>query len=486
MIVSRVKVPPRLVMLISFGGTSVLNYTFSIIMGWLLRPGDFGWLAFTQAVILVAGLVLQQGFTWSLARAVANVDGPRRNALVRGALVANLALSIAMGTTVAGLFAVGPLRPGLETGAVATIVASSFLFISLAATARGCAQGSERFGMVAALQVTEILCKVFAGTGLVLLGFGATGAIAGFLIGGMAATALGFYYLICRLGVRLRGSIELPKLRLAGPMFVALLGLSLLLNLDLAALKLFTHERALAGYYQAALVLANAPYYLVTVGFVQVLFVRLARLKNVAATQEAVGEALRLIATLILPIEIVMMITPQQTLLVLFPDAYASGASALRLLAIGNALLIVVAILSAAFQAIGRAKIPALVLLTIVSLELLVLGLVVPSREAIGAASVFAAASAIALLALATVYLRETGRGTAQRAAAWLFKYATAIGVGTASGCVALGLGLGVNLAMALGATCYLMVVFILRLIEPLAWLRRRTPVRRTAPSSGK
>lgn len=480
MIAEHTRAPARLVMLISFGGTSVLNYSFSLIMGWLLSPGDFGWLAFAQATILVAGLVLQQGFTWSLARAVANADRARRDALVRGALVANLVLALTMGATVECLFTVGPLRAGLETGTVAAVVASSFLFISLAATARGCAQGSQRFVMVASLQVTEIVCKVLAGTALVLLGFGATGAVAGFLIGGIAATTLGAYYLVCRLGVRLVGSIELPTISLAGPMFVALLGLSLLLNVDLVALKLFTDERALVGYYQAGLVLANAPYYLVTVGFVQVLFVRLARLRDVAATTEAVGEALGIIATLILPIEIIIMIAPEQVLLALFPDSYASGASSLRLLAIGNALLIVAAILSAAFQAVGRAKIPALVLLTIVALEVLALRLVVPTREAMGAASVFAVAAILTLLALGTAYMRESGIETVQRASAWFLRYAAAIGIGSATGYATLTLSLSMNLALVAGGMCYLIAVVAFRLLDPLAVISRSTLVRGT------
>lgn len=486
MIIRRVKAPPRLVMFLSFGGTSVLNYGFSLIMGWLLLPGDFGWLAFAQATILVAGLVLQQGFTWSLARAVANADGrTRRDELVRGALVANIMLACAMGVTLAGLFAAGPLRSGLETGKVAALIASTFLFISLAATARGCAQGSERFFMVASLQVTEIVCKVLVGTGLVLLGFGVTGAVAGFLIGGMAATALGFYYLTCRLRVQLWGSIELPTLRLAGPMFIALLGLSLLLNLDIAALKLLTNERALVGYYQAGLVLANAPYYLVTVGFIQVLFVRLARLETLTATREAVGEALSLIVSLIFPIEIIIMIMPEQALLALFPDSYAPGAPALRLLALGNALLIMVAVLSAAFQAIGRAKVPALLLLTTVTLESLALWAVVPTYEAVGAASVFVAASALALLALGAIYLREAGKEGVERAAAWILRYVVTIGIGMATGYVAFELSLGVNGAIVVGGICYLLAVFTLGLVDALALLDRVAHFRRTEVSGG-
>lgn len=468
------RVPPRFVMLASFGGTSVLNYGFSLIMGWLLLPGDFGWLAFAQAVILVAGLVLQQGFTWSLARAVANAEGGDRGPLVRGALVANLVLAVSMGTVVAGLFAAGPLRSGLETGAVASIVALSFLFISLAATARGCAQGSERFGMVAALQVTEILCKVLAGTTLVLLGFGATGAIAGFLIGGLAATALGVYFLVYKLDVRPTGKIELPAIRLAGPMFVALLGLSLLLNLDLVALKLFTEERTPVGYYQAGLVLANAPYYLVTVSFVQVLFVRLARLGNLPETRRAVGEALGLVATLVLPIEVVLMIVPEQALLALFPDAYASGASALRLLAVGNALLILAAVLSAAFQAVGRGRVPALVFVAVVLPECLMLWRVVPTNGITGAAAVFATTAAVAFLALGTLYLREAGLDVLRHTAGWLFRYAAAVVVGVAVGSITFGLGLGTNPAVLLGGGCYLVSLLLLRLLDPLALLGKR------------
>jgi O-antigen/teichoic acid export membrane protein len=486
MTIRRTMAPPRLVMFLSFGGTSVLNYGFSLIMGWLLLPGDFGWLAFAQATILVAGLVLQQGFTWSLARAVANAGGStRRDELVRGAIVANIMLACAMGATLAVLFAAGPLRLGLETGKVAAIVAFTFLFISLAATARGCAQGSERFFMVASLQVTEIMCKVLAGTGLVLLGFGVTGAVAGFLIGGMAATALGFYYLISRLRVRLWGSIELPTLRLAGPMFIALLGLSLLLNLDVAALKLLTNERALVGYYQAGLVLANAPYYLVTVGFIQVLFVRLARLETITATREAVGESLSLILSLIFPIEIIIMILPEQALLALFPDSYAPGAPALRLLALGNSLLIMVAILSAAFQAIGRAKVPALLLVSTVTLESLALWAVVPTYEAVGAASVFVAASTLALLALGAIYLGEVGKESVQRAAAWLSRYAAAIGIGMATGYVVFDLSHSVNQAIAVGGVCYLIAVFTLGLVDVLALLGGVTLFRRTEVSGG-
>ncbi|MGI8910326.1 MAG: oligosaccharide flippase family protein [Rubrobacteraceae bacterium] len=485
MVLRRVKAPPRFVMLASFGGTSVLNYAFGLIMGWLLLPGDFGWLAFAQTILLFTGLVLQSGFSWSLARAVANAERSRRDALVRGALVANLALAAVVGAAVVTLFALGPLRPGLETWTVSAIVALSLPFIAFAATARGCAQGSERFDLVATLQVTEISCKVLSGTALVLLGFGVTGAVAGFLIGAVFAAALGLYHLVRRLGMRLRdvsgGDTELPALRIAGPMFGALLGLSLLLNLDLVSLKLLSDERALTGYYQAGLVLANAPYYLVMSALVPVLFVQLARLESVPATRKALGETLGLTVALVLPLEFVLMIVPEQALVALFPDSYAPGAPALRLLAVGNALLILTAVFSAAFQAVGRAKVSALILLAVAFVEPVALWAVVPTWEAIGAASVFVVAASIALFSLGTVYLRGAGVEAARRAASWLFRYATAVGIGVVAGQAALGMGSGVNLAVGIGGACYLTAVFPLRLVRPPTRPKERPLLRKIA-----
>lgn len=476
---------PRFIMLVTFGGTSLLNYAFGLIMGWLLLPGDFGWLAFAQTMLLIAGLVLQSGFSLALARAIANSGGHRRDALVRGALAANLLLATAMGLTVVTLYVVGPLRQGLETGTVAAMVALSCPFISLAATARGGVQGAERFGMVASLQFTEIAGKVLAGTALVLLGYGVAGAIAGFLIGGIVASVLGMYYLVFKLGVRLRGPLENPTLRVVAPMFGALLGLSLLLNLDLVALKLLSAERALAGYYQAGIVLANAPYYLVMAALVPVLFVQLARFDRIAATPATVGETLRLIFVLVLPIEILFMLYPHAIIVTLFPSSYAPGASSLRLLAIGNTLLILVGVLSATFQAIGRARVPAVILLVVAFIEPFVLWMIVPTQEALGAASVFIGVSATALLLLGAVYLREIDADVVRQASLWLGRYVVVLGIGVTAGYAVFVAGLGVALTIVVGGIFYLGASLTVRIVS-LPQLGSSLPSRQTVSSGEK
>lgn len=457
-------------MLVAFGGTSALNYAFGLMMGWLLGPGDFGLLAFVQTLLLVGGMVTNYTFSLSLARAVVKAEGPgERDAVVRGTMLANLALAVAIAVVLISLFAAGPLHGGFERWPVVAIVALCFPFISLISTIGGCAEGSDRWGTLAALVLVEMLCKTLSGVALVLLGYGALGAIAGFLVGAVGASAFGFYLLTRGIGVRLRGSLRLPDVRAAVAIFGTMFGLSMLLNLDLAGLKLLADERATVGYYQAGLVLAAAPYYLVLAAIMPILFVQLARHDDVPSTRATLGETLGVTAALILPFEIVLVAFPEQALLLLFPEVYSAGAPALRLLAIGNALLVLTAIFSTVFQAIGRASVPALILLAVTLVEPLALWAVVPAGQAMGAAWVFVAVAALALFGLVAAYLRGAGMECLRRAAPWSMRYLLSLGAGLVVGGAALGLGAAP--AVAAGGSCYLLVATLLRVVRPFAVL---------------
>jgi O-antigen/teichoic acid export membrane protein len=365
------------------------------------------------------------------------------------------------------------------------VVALCLPFISLMATASKCAQGSDRFGIVAALGLTEMSCKTLSGAALALAGLGALGAISGFLVGAVCSAALGFRQLAQGIGVRLRGSITLPDVRASAAMVGALLGLSMLLNLDLAGLKLLSEERSLVGYYQAGLVLSNAPYYLMGAAILPVLFVQLARHESIANSEGALGEALALTCTLILPFEIVLMVLPREALLAFFPDVYAAGAPALSVLAFGNVLLILAAIFTVSFQAIGRAKVPLMVLLPVTLAEPLVLWAMVPSWGALGAAWGFVAATSVSLLCLTVLYVRGSSTPVLRRVVPWAARYGLAVGVGLAVG--RLTLGYGPAPAVAVGAAGYLVAATALRLIDPLGMLPGWVPsLRKPAVQKGE
>jgi O-antigen/teichoic acid export membrane protein len=265
----------------------------------------------------------------------------------------------------------------------------------------------------------------------------------------------------------------------------ALLGLSMLLSLDLAGLKLLAHERALVGQYQAGLMLSNAPYYVAVATLLPVLFVQLARYENISATQNMLGQTLGLTAALFVPFEIVLIALPRQALVTFFPDVYASGAPTLRILAVGNILLILAAIFTTTFQAVGRAKVPALILLAVTLAEPFALWAAVPAGQALGAAWVFVAAAFLALFCLVAVYLQESSAACLRRVAPWVIKYVLAVGVGLVAG--RLVFDWGPVPAVAIGGVCYLVVATLLRVIRPLAMLPGRgISLRKPAASEGK
>lgn len=468
------RLPARATLLLAFAASSGVNYAFGLAMGWLLPPGDFGLLAFAQTVGLIAGLVLHYAVPPSLAAAIVGAPDQARAALVRGAVVANLALALALGMALLALFALGPLRPGLESWAIAGIVASSLPFVALISVAWGTAQSAERFGILGVIAVAEVICKAVSGLALVAAGAGAEGAIAGLLVGAVFGAALSAHHLTRNLGVGPGGAVQLPALRTTAPILGSMLGLVLLLNLDLVGLKLFApDDRTLAGYYQAGIILANAPYYLVTSTIVTVLFTQLARLGTLAATGRPLGESLALALTLAIPVEAALALAPGSILALFFPSAYAAGAAALRLLAIGNSLLIAVALLATAFQATGRAATPAAILLVIAAVEPFALRIAVSRWQAAGAAAVFVGASAASLLAMGVAYLRAVGPRSALPAIPWLLRYGAATATGLVVGLAAARLGGGQIIALGAGGTCYLALALAMGLIpghESLPW----------------
>lgn len=403
----RARRSPRTLLLAASAATSVLNYAFGLAAGWLLLPDDFGLLAFAQTVLLIAGLILNAGFPWSLTAAIVRAEQVERAALVRGTLVSNLVLALVFSNLVLILFALGPLRHGFERPSIVALVALALPFIAVAAVTRHAAQGVESFGTAAVIVVLEVLGKAIAGLALIVAGFGVGGAVAGFALGGLLAAIVGLAFVGRHFEMKVVGPVRFIPLLAALPVFGASLGLALLLNLDLLAVKLLVSDREQAGFYQASTVLANAPYYLAAAALVPVMFTRLAGVSGDRERWALVAGTLRRCAIFLLPVEALLIVAPELALRAFFPDLYAEGAGVLRLLALGNGMMLIVAVLVAVFQATGQARRPAIALLCTTAIEAAVLRAIVPSRHSEGAALVFVLAAAAALLILIVLYRKR-------------------------------------------------------------------------------
>ncbi len=392
-------------MVAGFGATSIINYIFALSMGWLLRPGDYGLLSFSQTLILLTALILNSGIAWSLTATLAQTTPDKHAAYIRGAYLGNLGLAILLSVIIGILFATGSLTEGFEDWRIVFVVLSAIPFLAAVAVANAAFRGRQRFMALAFNQVLEIMLKASAGIILVLCGAGVVGAIVGFLVGAMVSAIVSGWRTMHVFGEPLIGPVAWPNRTATADMFAALLGMAVILNLDIIMLKLLGVDRALTGIYQAAIVLANTPYYLAT-ALLAVLFAQLARERNFTHRADYIAKMLRNILIYLTPFELVLVLVPKSVLMIVFPASYASAASILPFLAIGNSALMLLATFATAFQATGKARISAKMLLMTISLEFISLVIFVPSGGAVAAALGFSAACFSALIVHAAIYVR--------------------------------------------------------------------------------
>lgn len=463
----------RLALFASFACVSIVNYSFGLAVAWLLTPGDFGLVAFAQTVLLIAGIVLESGIPWALSRGLARATEVERESLVRGAVAANTGLGALLGVLILILWVLGPLQSGFEAPGVVCLVALALPFIGLVCAAKGASQGIQRFGVLALLQSVEIVGKALVGVVLILLGLRATGAIAGATVGAVVSAGFGSVWLYHTFASRSGVAIRLPSIADTGPILAGLIGLALLLNLDLLTVKLLAvgADRSIVGFYQASIVLANTPYYLVAAVVVPVLFSQVARASTITDRRRIVIKALALVSTLVIPIELILAIDPASALGVLFPAGYAQGAQPLRLLAVSRAISTLVVVLSASMQASGYARVPMVVFLTASTAEMLLLPAAFSAGQMTGTAAMSVIASAGALYGIVWCSAPLIGRPSVARLAKWLGRYSVALAVASVVGAGCHAVGIGSVVSLGLGAAFYLLAVLVLRLVPGSSWL---------------
>jgi peptidoglycan biosynthesis protein MviN/MurJ (putative lipid II flippase) len=143
----------------------------------------------------------------------------------------------------------------------------------------------------------------------------------------------------------------------------------------------------------------------------------------------------------------------------------------LRILAVANAAVIIVAVLATAFQATGHASTVGRTLLAVTVVEAVALRLVVPVQGSRGAALVFLAAAVVAALALAVQYRARLPEGVPAAAWRWLARYALASGLGLAAALAVSVLTESVLAALAAAGAAYAAAVLAFGLVSPAGLL---------------
>lgn len=395
----------RLYLITAYFLTSGLNYAFGVALSWFFSPAEFGVLGVAQSLLLLLALAVGSGFAWTAAHDVASAgvnDGTRKK--FRAAWLANLVLGIALA---AGLWLAYdldwlPLGPAYRT--IIPLAGLTVILLAVRGVSNGAMRGLYRFGPLSVNLVGEVVVKVAAGIGLVALGWGVSGVMAGFVLG----AGLSFLHSLAVIRpARMfegRGWADRSVVSATVPLFISMLGTALMLNLDVLGLKLLapvSQGDQLSGFYQAAVILARTPVFLAQ-ALTLVMFSYAAAENSKTASGEGAGiadmaAALRAWLRFLLPIGLVMMVAPRALLGLFFPEQYLASSGLMQIAALGGLLLALVNLVNGILQARGSRSQAAAATALATLVQIVALVLLVPRWGAAGAAVSLVAAGGVAL-----------------------------------------------------------------------------------------
>lgn len=397
-----------LFLILSSIGIAFFNYLLSIALSWQLEPAAFGMIGVSQSFIFLGTWFLIAGFPWVTAKTLARVSPTEYVTIypiLKGTLWGNLLLGLLLAGGLLLAFDMGWLPLGEAYRPLVRWVAIIIFLIATRMTFNAVLQGRLQFGQLALMRTIEVVIQFTTALLLVVKGYGATGALAGFAFGTACSWVVAFWFSRDLPFWQAEGFDKrtLSALRPAIPFLLANLSMVLLVNLDLLALKFLSHASVAdewVGHYQAATVLARIPYF-VSQSVVAIIFPLIARHASDSLGANRAGrQALQLVVSLVLSLNILLMAAPESTIAFFFPPVYLSAAPTLRLLALSMTAIILLQTLTTILQARETMWLPALLLPFAVLSQLLAAWWLVPSYGLIGAALSSCIASFLALVAM--------------------------------------------------------------------------------------
>ncbi|MFC4161773.1 oligosaccharide flippase family protein [Chitinimonas lacunae] len=244
----------------------VLGYAYSVAMGRMLRPEEYGLLGALLALVPILSVPMTTVNIAVTRRFSQHLALGEKAAI--GALFwrvqTRLLLFGAVGLALFALASV-PLQHMLRSPELLPVlfIGLNLFFVLLLPIANGLAQARHRFGFIAMLNVLGPLAKLLGSALFVALGWGVGGAALGLALATGVLAAVGIGYCWRRLDTPWQRPQQVPGLpwRSLLPVFLATLAFNLMFQIDVLLAKSFLDPRH-AGFYAAAATLGKAVMYL--------------------------------------------------------------------------------------------------------------------------------------------------------------------------------------------------------------------------------
>jgi len=286
------------------------------------------------------------------------------------------------------------------------LIIFGLVFSSIGRVYASALQGMFRFKKFGLVGIISTLTKLISAVLLVSIGFGAMGAFSGIIAGTIAGLMLAVIFSSDLKFWKTQGWADKKIYSFALPMFFGTFFMTLLMNLDILGVK-FLSEKVLSdtltGYYRSALILAELPVFAVG-ALMGAMFPYISKYSS--SNNNYSNMTLKYVVLIICPVSIALFAIPSSMIALVFPSSYAAAADALGLLALGMGLFVVITALSGIFQAMHHPRVPAILLMISIVIDVVCLFFFVPRYGILGAAASTTIACTIGLLCLTIAYFK--------------------------------------------------------------------------------
>lgn len=394
-------------MLVVFVIGALLNYAYNIAMGWLLLPDQYGILGVAISFLTILSLFVSSAFPSTVAKFLSedNEDSVKHR-VFKSSLIGNLCIALLISFIFYALYGLGILSLGRTYRPFVILIILGTVFSSIGGVYASALRGMFRFNKFGFVSIITTLTKLIFAILLVSLGFGALGAFSGLIAATIVGLLLAVLFSSDFKYWKTKGWADKKIYSFALPMFFGTFFMTLLMNLDILGVKFLSEKvisDTLTGYYRSALILAEFPVFAAG-ALMGAMFPYISKYSS--NNNNYSNMTLKYTVLIICPVSIALFAIPASMMALVFPSSYAAAADALGLLALGMGLFVVITALSGIFQAMHRPRVPAIILMLAIVVDVISLFFLVPRYGILGAAASTTIACTIGLLGMAGAYFK--------------------------------------------------------------------------------
>ena len=357
--------------------TMVLNYIFNVALGWFLPTEDYGVYGVSSSFIMLLSVFVSSGFPLTVAKFLSEEkDELIRLRIFKSVLAGNLLTALIISTIFLIIY-LSVLNFEEKYDPIVYLIVACVMVTAVSACYRGGLQGTFRFKSLASSNILNTIVKL-SGIGFVILGLGAFGAIFGVLLGVIVATI--YMMLSLRLKFWKAKGFDSRVFNFAIPVFVGLLSITFVQNIDLLSLKVLTGSDKLAGYYQAAITIARIPFWIAG-AVLTVVFPYISSTKKSVYSNKTLKYS---IIFLLLP-ALFICLAPSSFIKLIYPERYLQASQALSIASLAIIFLTLNYTFMNILQAVGKPEIPAKILFASLIFQAILLYILIPKFGLIGA-----------------------------------------------------------------------------------------------------